>query len=276
MVTLVLFGSLIGAYVNIPIARLPGHRVVARALVDIFGIPLIAPVETDYPGTILAVNVGGAVIPVLLSVYLLFRNEIWVTGAVATAIVAAIVHQLATPVPGMGISVPLIAPPLIAAVTALVLSRRNAAPLAYVGGSLGVLIGADILNLGNIQESWRLGRLDRRRRHFRRRLPRRRRRGPDRDLRPAAARLSEALPQPGSSSPARGQAAIGDRGYNAKLSSPAAPPGRARRPARRPGRIRRRACETCRARPEDRARGGAAPVRRDRRSRASSRRCRRR
>ena len=55
---------------------------------------------------------------------------------------------MATPIPGVGISVPTFAPPLLAAVVALALSRRFAAPLAYIGGSLGVLIGADLLNLG--------------------------------------------------------------------------------------------------------------------------------
>ncbi len=65
--------------------------------------------------------------------------------------VAFIVHQLATPVPGVGISVPLIAPPLVAALTAVLLSRRYAAPLAYVGGGLGVLIGADLTNLDKLQ-----------------------------------------------------------------------------------------------------------------------------
>jgi len=58
---------------------------------------------------------------------------------------------LATPVPGVGISVPTLAPPLLAAGVALLLSRRFAAPLAYIGGSLGVLIGADLLNLGSLQ-----------------------------------------------------------------------------------------------------------------------------
>ena len=66
----------------------------------------------------------------------------------ATAIVAFVVHRMATPVPGVGISVPTFAPPLLAAGVALVLSRRFAAPIAYIGGSLGVLIGADLLNLG--------------------------------------------------------------------------------------------------------------------------------
>jgi uncharacterized membrane protein len=33
---------------------------------------------------------------------------------------------------------------------ALLLSRRFAGPLAYVGGSLGTLIGADLLNLDKL------------------------------------------------------------------------------------------------------------------------------
>ena len=34
---------------------------------------------------------------------------------------------------------------------ALMLSRRYAAPLAYISGSLGTLIGADLLNLDKVQ-----------------------------------------------------------------------------------------------------------------------------
>jgi uncharacterized membrane protein len=146
--TLMLFASLLGSSVNLPLAHLPEERVVSREVVEILGIPFLAPVEVDWPGTILAINVGGAVIPILLSFYLLMRYELWGSGALATAIVAFVVHRMATPVPGMGISVPTIAPPLLAAGVALVLSRRFAAPLAYIGGSLGVLIGADLLNLG--------------------------------------------------------------------------------------------------------------------------------
>jgi uncharacterized membrane protein len=148
---LVLLASLIGSYINIPIARLPEAHVVARTFVDLFGVPYLVPQFVDWPGTILAINVGGAFIPVLLSLYLVLHDRLVVAGAIATAIVAVIVHQLATPVPGVGISVPLFVPPLVAALTALALSRRNAAPLAYVGGSLGVLIGADLTNLGQLQ-----------------------------------------------------------------------------------------------------------------------------
>jgi len=149
-VTLVLFGSLLGSYINLPLVRLPEERVVAREVVEIFGVPFLAPapVTVDWPGTILAINVGGAVIPILLSFYLLVRYRLWGPGVVIVAIVAFVVHQMATPIRGVGISVPTFAPPLLAALVALVLSRRLAAPLAYIGGSLGVLIGADLLNLG--------------------------------------------------------------------------------------------------------------------------------
>ena len=42
-------------------------------------------------------------------------------------------------------------PGILAGATGLVLSRRLAAPIAYVSGSLGVLIGADLMNLGKLQ-----------------------------------------------------------------------------------------------------------------------------
>jgi uncharacterized membrane protein len=70
---------------------------------------------------------------------------------VATAVVGFVVHRMATPIPGVGISVPTLAPPLLAAGVALVLSRRFAAPIAYISGSLGVLVGADLTNIGQLR-----------------------------------------------------------------------------------------------------------------------------
>jgi uncharacterized membrane protein len=55
------------------------------------------------------------------------------------------------PIPGLGIAEPVFVPAVTAAIVALLLSREQAAPLPYVGGSLGTLIGADLLNLGNIR-----------------------------------------------------------------------------------------------------------------------------
>ena len=60
-------------------------------------------------------------------------------------------YLLAQPVPGLGIAIPIVAPPLITAIVALLTTRTKIAAVAYVSGSLGTLIGADLLNLGRIQ-----------------------------------------------------------------------------------------------------------------------------
>ena len=151
VVVLALFGSLLGSYVNIPIARLPGERIVGREVVEIMGVPFLAPVAVNWPGTVLAINVGGALIPTLISLNLLVRYRLWLSASIAVAIVAFVVHDMATPVRGVGIAVPTVAPPLLAAFVGLILSRDYAAPLAYIAGSLGVLIGADLMNLGELQ-----------------------------------------------------------------------------------------------------------------------------
>ena len=53
--------------------------------------------------------------------------------------------------PGLGIALPVFVPVMATAVIAVLLSRPHAAPLAYVGGSLGTLVGADLLNLDKVQ-----------------------------------------------------------------------------------------------------------------------------
>jgi uncharacterized membrane protein len=148
---LVLLASLIGSYFNIPIARLPSQRVISGAVVPFYGMGYVIPVVVNWPGTIIAVNVGGAVVPTVTSLYLLFRRALWLRGPVAIFLVALIAHHLAQPLRGVGIALPVFVPALSAAAVALLLSSRNAAPLAYIGGSIGTLIGADLLNLGHIR-----------------------------------------------------------------------------------------------------------------------------
>jgi uncharacterized membrane protein len=149
---LLLFASLAGSYFNIPVTQLAGQRVMSGEVVDYFGMRYVVPVVQDWPGTLIAVNVGGAVIPTVMSLYLLARHALWIRGAVATLVVAVVIHWLASPVRGVGIAVPVFAPALITAVVALVLARERAAPLAYVAGSLGTLIGADLSNLDKVAD----------------------------------------------------------------------------------------------------------------------------
>jgi uncharacterized membrane protein len=148
---LLLLASLIGSYFNIPIAELPEREVRSGQVVDFFGMRYVVPLVTDWPRTVIAVNVGGAVIPSLLSLYLLLKNWIWGSAAIATLIVTIACYLLAQPVAGIGIALPFLAPPIIAAMAALLVARTNVAGVAYISGSLGTLIGADLLNLGRIQ-----------------------------------------------------------------------------------------------------------------------------
>ena len=147
---LLLLGSLIGSYFNIPVTVLPGSPVRSGQIVDFYGMRYIVPVVTQWPGTVLAINVGGAVIPALMSSYLVLRYQLWLKAAVATLAIAFVIHAMATPVPGVGIAVPVFAPVVTTAILAFILSREYAAPLAYIGGSMGTLIGADLLNLDKI------------------------------------------------------------------------------------------------------------------------------
>lgn len=146
-----LFASLLGSYVNIPIAELGEEPMVTQHEVTYFGMRYIIPQIVESPQVILAINVGGAIIPTLLSIYLLTKNGLWIRGIIATVVIAAICHAIAQPVRGVGIGLPIFVAPIAAAIVAMIVSWRNAAPLAYAGGSLGVLIGADLLNLDRLE-----------------------------------------------------------------------------------------------------------------------------
>jgi uncharacterized membrane protein len=146
-----LVGSLIGSYFNIPVAELPAERIVMGREVTFYGMRYVVPVLTEWPGTVIAVNVGGALIPTVMSLYLLIRHRLWIRGLLATVAVAAICHGLADPVPGLGIALPVFVPAVATAIVSLLIARQRAAPLAYISGSLGTLIGADLLNLGRVR-----------------------------------------------------------------------------------------------------------------------------
>jgi uncharacterized membrane protein len=141
---LLMLASLLGSYVNLPLVQFPEAKVLVLAQPGQF---YVVPAVRDWPGTVLAVNVGGALIPLAVSAFLVARKGLLVPAFFCTVFVAAVVHLLARPIPGLGIAAPLYAAPLAAVAAALVASRSAAAALAYVGGSLGTLVGGDLLNL---------------------------------------------------------------------------------------------------------------------------------
>jgi uncharacterized membrane protein len=85
----------------------------------------VVPFVAQWPGTLIAVNVGGAVIPTMMSLYLLSRNRLWVKAAVATAAVAAVCYWLSRPIPGLGIAEPVFVPSVTTAIVAVSSNRMR-------------------------------------------------------------------------------------------------------------------------------------------------------
>lgn len=102
---------------------------------------------------IVLVNVGGAVVPVSFSLYLIAHNPLSPFHiAAAVAVVAIVARMFSFPIPGTGIGIPVLIAPFAAALIATALDPQQRAPLAYIGGTLGVLIGADLLRLKDIRK----------------------------------------------------------------------------------------------------------------------------
>jgi uncharacterized membrane protein len=148
----ILLLTLGGSAINIPIAEFPAQDIVQPCVVSFFGVQYVVPVIQHQNRTILAINLGGAVIPLALSIYLLVHNRLYLEGAVGILAVMIVTYMVARPVRGVGIAISPLVAPVVAALAAIVISRKHAAPLAYIAGSVGTLLGADILNLGLIRD----------------------------------------------------------------------------------------------------------------------------
>ena len=145
--------TLVGSLVNIPIHTFENRQLVGEKVVSYFGMRFRVPRLERAQGTILAVNVGGALIPVALSVYLISQINFGVSLPILVAVVTVVVNRLARPVRGMGIGVPGLVPPLVAALGAYLLCAPELrAPCAYIASTMGILIGADLLNLAQIRQ----------------------------------------------------------------------------------------------------------------------------
>ncbi len=161
-VIILLFLTLVGSFINIPITTLTGKPVAVREpSPSIFG--MLYRVREVTPTTHVAVNVGGALIPVFISLYLIYESItvldpfIVPLALIGVAIVSVFVKLVARPVQGVGIVTPFFVPPLAALASGLLLSVFTPEPIAaaiiaYVSGTLGTLIGADIANLPRIRE----------------------------------------------------------------------------------------------------------------------------
>jgi uncharacterized membrane protein len=143
--------SWVGSWVNIPLVRFPAENsVMEEVVVRVFGQRYVMPQWSQPHQTVLAINVGGAVVPTLLSLYLLTQALAPLRVVVAIAAVTLLTYWWARPMPGVGIVVPMLLPPLSAALAALLLVPQQAPLAAYVAGTMGTLIGADVLHVRQV------------------------------------------------------------------------------------------------------------------------------
>jgi len=152
---LFLLVSLIGSAINIPLLRMQTNSPSAAVrYVYHMGVPYPVPsVEFRRPQTLLAINFGGAIMPLLLCLYLLLINSrATIPSLEAIPLVAVAVFVVARPVRGLGIVTPMFIPPIVAAVAAIIIGGYYAPVVAYVGGTVGTLIGADLLHLNSIKK----------------------------------------------------------------------------------------------------------------------------
>lgn len=148
LVIVIFYLSLLGSFVNIPVSR-RRIRVERKSWLSLpFPLFFYPPRVREQ---VLAVNVGGAVVPVLLALYVL-PNAPLPKVLLATAAVSAVCFAIARPKKGVGITIPALIPPVVAALLAylLVSDPAGRTAVAYISGAMGTLIGADILNLPRI------------------------------------------------------------------------------------------------------------------------------
>jgi uncharacterized membrane protein len=159
-VIILFLATLAGSFINIPIATLESHEpVMTGAFVRVYGVTYRIPaIREESKKTVVAVNLGGALIPTAVSIYLLFEFPYIIPfAALGIVIVSSISHVVSKPVKGVGIVSPALVSPLTAALFSIVMSiefltASETFAVAYVCGVLGTLIGADISNIGKIKK----------------------------------------------------------------------------------------------------------------------------
>lgn len=156
LIVLVMF---VGSLINIPVLREPVPAQLRHHPLSIWGLERYWPgMYKEVRERIIAINLGGFVVPILLVVYevLLIGSqypEVLLPLLIAVLINVYVCYLLAQPVPQIGITLPALVPGVMAAICALLLAPTLAAPVAFCAGVLGPVIGADLMYLKKIRET---------------------------------------------------------------------------------------------------------------------------
>lgn len=145
---------MLGGLINIPIKRITRREWVAVHPLAVFGLWDVLPrLRQLRRETIIAVNVGGCLIPLAIAVYEILHLSKQVGAAAVFALAVAVginvlvCFVVAKPVSEIGITMPTFVPAIVAAASASLLLPELAPPIAFVAGALGPIVGADLLHL---------------------------------------------------------------------------------------------------------------------------------
>ncbi|MCX6683316.1 MAG: DUF1614 domain-containing protein [Methanoregula sp.] len=157
VVLLMLFGS----YVNIPLYRI--KRDMVRIYPDttaVFGSGSPWPADPVWE-TLVSINLGGAILPMCISLYLLYQavsitgSSLLVPVGSGILLVALVTFFATRPIPGVGLRVPLLIPALTALLMGMLLFGGAGIPatvMAFVSGTTGTLLGGNIPQLFRIKD----------------------------------------------------------------------------------------------------------------------------
>ncbi len=147
-----LLASLMGSLVNVPLFRMRAEGPSKPPPEPLRS--LLRHRQIPFEGvTTVAVNLGGCLLPLTFASYLLLNAGAALSDyLLAVATVSAVSYFASRPIAGLGIGMPVLIAPLAAAMAGIVLDPEHSPALAYVGGTVGVLIGADLLRLKDVRK----------------------------------------------------------------------------------------------------------------------------
>lgn len=149
-------GIFVGGLFNIPVRRLEREDQVEVISPSMFGLQRFQSPWMQKQTITIALNVGGAIIPLILVVHEGLRlftrgSQVFVPSLIAAALNILVCYLLARPVPGVGIALSPFVPAFVAALSAWILVPEFAPPVAFIAGVLGPVIGADLLHLDEVK-----------------------------------------------------------------------------------------------------------------------------
>ena len=149
---------ILGSVINIPVHRIARDESVVLEVHPLFGFARLVPPPRSLNdrSTIVAVNLGGCVIPCAIALHEIVQvaghgvDKLLLLVAI-TVVNVVVCYRVARPVKGMGIAMPALIPPIVAVIPAVLLfAPEHAPPAAFVAGTLGPLVGADLLHMKEI------------------------------------------------------------------------------------------------------------------------------